>query len=157
MRRQAGITYSYARYTFTYRVSLIGTKLYFNELFKIVTRTKHFTKRLYFKETQHIFIAIMKWNVLWVIWYTDVKTTERTNYRLVLKIKFSADDILKYYFLFCPRKSFEIWHLKCQNQFSRKNKKNSINVSSSELAQRVVSWNYPLYNSGKYMSTTINT
>ena len=56
--------------------------------------------------------------------------------------KFSADDILKYFFLIFPRKQDLTFHanclLKCQILFSGKNKKNIINLSSAENAQRVV-------------------
>ena len=52
--------------------------------------------------------------------------------------KISADNILKYFSYFFAENRLE--HLKCQNLFSGKNKKN-INLSSAEYAHRVVKLN----------------
>ena len=73
--------------------------------------------------------------------------------RLALWVKFSADDILKYFSYFFPQKicfdisgkltPLETIYMKCQNLFSGKNKININNVSSAELAKtkRVVRLN----------------
>ena len=62
-------------------------------------------------------------------------------------IKISADDNLKYFSYFSQETGFDISCklslmeticIKCQILFSGKNKKNFINLSSAELAQRVV-------------------
>ena len=65
--------------------------------------------------------------------------------RLALWVKSSADDILKYFFLFFSRKHDLTFHvkleticMKCQILFSGKN---SINLSSAENAHRVVKVN----------------
>ena len=66
--------------------------------------------------------------------------------RLALWVKFAADDILKYFSYFSQKTGFDISCklsketicMKCQIQFSGKNKKNIINLSSAENAQRVV-------------------
>ena len=66
---------------------------------------------------------------------------------LALCIKFSADSILKYFSYFSQEKGFDIScklspletiFMKCQILFSGKYKKNIINLSSAELAKRVV-------------------
>ena len=63
-----------------------------------------------------------------------------------LQVKFSADNILKYFSYFSEKTDFDISCklspmetvcIKCQILFSRENKKN-INLPSAELAQRVV-------------------
>ena len=66
---------------------------------------------------------------------------------IALWVKFSADDILKYFSYFSQKTGYDISSklspketicLKCQILFSGKNKKNIINLSSAENAQRVV-------------------
>ena len=51
-------------------------------------------------------------------------------------VKTSADDILKYFFLVFPRKQDLTFCANCQILFSGKN--NNINLSSAEIAHRVV-------------------
>ena len=72
------------------------------------------------------------------------------NLRLALWVKFSADDILKYFSYFSQKTGFDISCklspkkticMKCQILFSGKNKKNNIILSSAENAQRVVKVN----------------
>ena len=67
--------------------------------------------------------------------------------RLALWVKFSADDILKYFSYFSQKTGFDISCklslketicMKCQILFSGKNKKNNIILSSAENAQRVL-------------------
>ena len=67
--------------------------------------------------------------------------------RLALWVKFSADDILKYFSYFSQKTGFDISCklspketicMKCQILFSVKNEKNNIILSSAENAQRVV-------------------
>ena len=64
--------------------------------------------------------------------------------RVVLLVTFSADGILKYFFVF-PRKHdstfLETICMKCQLLLSGKYRKNIINLSSAELANRVVNVN----------------
>ena len=64
-----------------------------------------------------------------------------------LWVKFSADDILKYFSYFPQKTGYDISCklspketicMKCQILFSEKNKKNIINLSSAKNAQRVV-------------------
>ena len=64
-----------------------------------------------------------------------------------LWVKFSADDILKYFSYFLQKKGFDISCklspveticMKCQILFSGKNKKTVTNLLSAEIAQRVV-------------------
>ena len=68
-------------------------------------------------------------------------------YRLALWVKFSADNILKYFSYFSQKTGYDISCklspketicMKCQILFSGKNKKNIINLSSAENAKRVV-------------------
>ena len=57
---------------------------------------------------------------------------------LTLWVKFSADNILKYFTYFSQKTGFDISCkicMKCQILFSGKNKKNTINLSSAENAQ----------------------
>ena len=64
--------------------------------------------------------------------------------RLALWVKFSADNILKYFSYFSKKTGYDISCkleticMKCQILFFGKNKKNIINLSSAENAQRVV-------------------
>ena len=67
--------------------------------------------------------------------------------RLALWVNFSADDILKYFSYFSQKTGYDISCklspketicMKCRILFSGKNKKNIINLSSAENAQRVV-------------------
>ena len=66
--------------------------------------------------------------------------------RLALWVKFSAEDILKYFSYFSQKTGFDISCkspketicMKCRILFSVKNKKNIINLLSAENAQRVV-------------------
>ena len=59
-------------------------------------------------------------------------------------VKFSVDDILKYFSYFSQKTAFDMETIcmKCQMLFSGKNKKNIINLSSAELAQRAVKVKY---------------
>ena len=66
---------------------------------------------------------------------------------LALWVKFSADDILKYFSYFsqktgfdisCKLSPYETICMKCSTLFSGKNKKNIINLPSTENAHRVV-------------------
>ena len=59
-------------------------------------------------------------------------------------VKFSADNILKYFSYFSGITGFEISckFSPCQNLFPRKNKEKIINVLSADLAQRVVKVEY---------------
>ena len=66
---------------------------------------------------------------------------------MALWVKFSADNILKHFSNFSQNTGFDISCklslmeticMKCQILFSEKNKKNIINLSSAELAKRVV-------------------
>ena len=57
------------------------------------------------------------------------------SYRLALWVKFSADDILKYFSSFSEKTGFDI---SCPILFSRKNKKNITKLPSAKIAKRVV-------------------
>ena len=66
---------------------------------------------------------------------------------LALWVKFSVDDILKYFSDFSQKTGFDISCkfsllekicMECQRSFSGKNKKNITNLSSAELVKRVV-------------------
>ena len=83
--------------------------------------------------------------------YVNSKWQDINSQRLAPRVKFSADDILKYAD-FPQKTGFDIsWKLspwetirmKCQILFSRKNKKNIISLSSAELAQRWVIFKAP--------------
>ena len=101
-------------------------------------------------------------NTLGYIQYISAKVKEDCYSRLALWVKFSADGILKYFSYFSQKTGFDISCklspffqktgydilcklspketicMKCQILFSGKNKKNIINLSSAENAQRVV-------------------
>ena len=72
-------------------------------------------------------------------------------YRLAFWVKFSADDILKYFSFFPQKTGFDISCklspleticMECQILFPWKNKKNVNNLSSAELAKCVVKVNW---------------
>ena len=79
------------------------------------------------------------------------------SYCLALWVKFSADDILKYFFYFSQKTGYDISCklspketicMKCQILFFGKNKKKIINLSSAENVQRVVKVNDNIILSG---------
>ena len=89
----------------------------------------------------------VKWMCLWN-WVTAQQKTNWTDanttfQRLARLVKFSADDILKYFFLISSRKYAFTLHTNCllrnvKTYFLEKNNKTIFNLSSAEYAQRVV-------------------
>ena len=84
-------------------------------------------------------------------WEDNKDINRHLDKRLALWLKFSANNILKYFFSYfswktgfdvsCKLSPKETICMKCQNLFSGKNKKNIINLLAAELAQIVVKIN----------------